>query len=168
MANDAFDQLVAAMDTAMVVVTTASPDGEVDGCLVGFHAQCSIDPPRGAVWLSKANRTHELAERATHLAVHLLGPGDHDVAEHFGGLSGDDVDKLADWDWEPGPGGVPLLARCPSRFVGQILERAAGIGDHDLYVVDVVEADVAAGPVVPLRLSAVTDIEPGLGAEERR
>lgn len=168
MADDAFDELVAAMDTAMVVVTTASFDGDVDGCLVGFHAQCSIDPPRAAVWLSKANRTHELAQQASHLVVHLLGPDDRDVAEHFGGQTGDDVDKLAGWDWEPGPGGAPLLARCPSRFVGEIVESASGIGDHDLFVLDVVEASVASGSPGPLRLSAVTDIEPGHAAEERR
>ena len=42
--SEAFDDLIAAMDGAMVVVTTAAGD-DVGGCLVGFHAQCSIEPP---------------------------------------------------------------------------------------------------------------------------
>lgn len=162
----AFDALVASMDGAMVVVTTASADG-VDGCLVGFHSQCSIDPPHYGVWLSRANRTFELAGRASHLAVHLLGAGDHELARLFGGETGDEVDKLAVVEWAPGLGGVPLLAGAPHRFVGRIVESAAGTGDHDLFVLDVVDVG-DAGPLTPLRLSAAQDIEPGHEAEERR
>jgi len=167
MTTEHFDELIAAMDSAMVVVTVAVDD-ELDGCLVGFHGQCSIEPRCYAVWLSVANRTHELAERATHVAVHLLGAADTDLAELFGGQTGDDVDKLGRCDWEPGPGGVPLLARCPARFVGRILERGSGFGDHDLFVLDVVAAVAAGAPEAPLRLSAVTDIDPGHEATERR
>jgi flavin reductase (DIM6/NTAB) family NADH-FMN oxidoreductase RutF len=163
----AFDELVAAMDGAMVVVTAAAAD-ERDGCLVGFHVQCSIEPRRHAVWLSKANRTHDIAERSDHLAVHLLGRDDHDLAELFGGRSGDDVDKLAQCEWEPGPGGVPLLARCPARFVGRVVERVPDLGDHDLFVLEPVDAALPVAPAAPLRLSAVTDIDPGHEATERR
>lgn len=161
-----FDELVATMDPAMVVVTVAADD-ERDGCLVGFHAQCSIAPPRYAVWLSVANRTHELAQRARYLAIHLLGPADHDLAELFGSETGDDVDKLAACAWAPGPGGVPLLTRCPARFVGRVVESGAGTGDHDLFVVDVIEAGAEGGPDAPLRLSTVADIDPGHEATER-
>jgi flavin reductase (DIM6/NTAB) family NADH-FMN oxidoreductase RutF len=165
--SDPFAALVAAMDTAMVVVTTAD-GGEGDGCLVGFHSQCSIDPPRYAVWLSVANRTHELAQRATHLAVHLLTEADGSLAERFGSQTGDEVDKLAGLDWEPGPGGVPLLAAAPARLVGRIVDRLAGTADHDLFVLDVVEAVSPSGRHEPLRLSAVDDMDPGHEAEERR
>ncbi|MET0727835.1 MAG: flavin reductase family protein, partial [Acidimicrobiales bacterium] len=138
MSEDALDDLVVAMDGAMVVVTV-SADGEAGGCLVGFHSQCSIDPPRYAVWLSVANRTCELARRATHLAVHVLGDDDLDLARLFGGMSTDVVDKLAAVDWQPGPGGVPLLARCPSRLVGPITDRHAD-GDHVAHIIEVVDA----------------------------
>ena len=165
--GEAFDALVAAMDGAMVVVTTAAGD-ERNGCLVGFHCQCSIEPRRHAVWLSVANRTAELAARATHLAVHLLGEDDHDLASHFGGQSGDEVDKLAGLAWTPGPGGVPLLERLPDRFVGRIREAVPDTGDHQLYVLDVVGAQSSGGSSRPLRLAAASDIDPGHRAEERR
>lgn len=163
----AFDELVAAMDGAMVIVTAAAGD-ERDGCLVGFHSQCSIEPRRYAVWLSVANRTSEIALRARHLAVHLLGRDDHDLAELFGGQTGDEVDKLALCEWAPGPDGVPVLARCPARFVGRVMERVPGLGDHDLVVLELVEATVGGAPDAPLRLSAVADIHPGHDATERR
>jgi flavin reductase (DIM6/NTAB) family NADH-FMN oxidoreductase RutF len=164
--TDRYDELVASMDPAMAIITVAA-DGERDGCLVGFHSQCSIEPPRHAVWLSLANRTCELARRATHLAVHLVGAGDRDLAELFGGETGDQVDKLAGCDWEPGPGGVPLLARCPGRFVGRIVESSEGGGDHALFVLDVVHAG-SEPPATVLRLSSATDIDPGHEADERR
>jgi flavin reductase (DIM6/NTAB) family NADH-FMN oxidoreductase RutF len=154
------------MDPAMVVVTVAVDD-ERDGCLVGFHSQCSIDPPRYAVWLSRANRTFELAARASHLCVHLLGAEDHDLAALFGGETGDEVDKLAGCDWHPGPGGVPLLARCPSWFVGRIVDRPDDGGDHVAHVLEPIEAGAALSSA-PLRLGAVTGIDPGHEATERR
>ena len=163
--HDAFADLVARLDPAMVVVTVAAGD-EVDGCLVGFHSQCSIVPPRYVVWLSRANRTFELAAGATHLAVHVLGADDHDLAARFGGVTGDDVDKLAQCAWAPGPDGVPLLDRCPTRFAGRIVARVDG-GDHVGHILDPVDAATEGEPS-SLRLAAVTDVEPGHDATERR
>lgn len=154
-----FDDLVARMDTAMIVVTVAV-DGERDGCLVGFHSQASIEPPRYAVWLSKVNRTSTIARRAHHLAVHLLAEDQHELAELFGGETGDELDKLASVAWEPGPGGVPLLTDCPNRFVGRVVESGEGIGDHILCVLDPRDAR-SDDPPPALRLSAAVDIEPG-------
>ena len=162
----AFDELMAVLDPAMVVVTVGVA-GERDGCLVGFHSQCGIDPRRYAVWLSRANRTFELAADATHLAVHLLGQDDRELAELFGGETGDEVDKLAGLAWEPGPGGAPLLERLPNRFVGRVVERLEADADHLCVVLEPVEAAVAvSGP--PLRLGAITDIDAGHEADERR
>lgn len=165
MPDDAFDRLLASADTAMSIVTTAS-GGERAGCLVGFQAQCSIDPPRYVVWLSKANHTCRVAVRASHLAVHFLTTDDHDLAELFGGMSGDDVDKFQRCSWTPGPGGVPVLDRCPNHLVGRRVAVLDEGSDHVCVVLESVEAR-ADERFEPLRLSAVTDITPGHGNEER-
>jgi flavin reductase (DIM6/NTAB) family NADH-FMN oxidoreductase RutF len=164
--RSAFDELVARLDTAMVVVTVSAGD-ERDGCLVGFHSQGSIDPHRYVVWLSRENRTFRLASApaATHLAVHLLAASDLDLAARFGGQTEDDpgVDKLADLPWTPGPGGAPLVEALPDRFVGRILSRdpIAG-GDHVPFVLEPVEAWSTGGAAEPpLRLHQATDIDPG-------
>jgi flavin reductase (DIM6/NTAB) family NADH-FMN oxidoreductase RutF len=163
----AFDTLTAALDPAMVVVTTAEGD-ERAGCLVGFHGQCSIDPPRYAVWLSKANHTYRVALRASHVAVHLLADDDtgRALAERFGTRSGDDLDKFAGLDHTLGPGGVPLLTACPDRLV---LHRSVLVddgGDHVCLTGSPVDA-TTAGPFRPLRLGRVDDLTPGHPAEER-
>ncbi len=156
---DAFDRIVAADDTAMVVVTAAA-DGERAGCLVGFHCQVSIEPRRYGVWLSRANHTYRVAAKGRSLAVHALRAGDHDLAALFGGETGDEHDKLADCDWSAGPDGVPLLDRCPDRFV---LHHDGPVdlgGDHVLFIGEP-QAATFTGSFAPLRLSAVNDVEAG-------
>lgn len=157
--RSAFDQLVGRFDNAMIVVTAAAGD-ERDGCLVGFHTQCSIDPPRYLVLLSVANRTTRLAARSTHLGVHALSADQHGVAVHFGSLTGDDVDKLAGLSWHPGPAGTPVLDECPNRFVGEIVSRFDA-GDHVAHVLAPTVVELDDRELTPLRLGAVVDIEPG-------
>ena len=160
-----FADLIASLDPPLVVVTTAL-DGERAGCLVGFHAQSSIDPARYCVWLSKANHTYRIAQRSGHFAVHLLAETDAELARRFGTLSGDDVDKFADLPVSEGGGGVPLLDRCPRRLV---LRRVALLdegGDH-VCVSGAVVAAHGDGGFEPLRLSRAAGWEPGHASEER-
>lgn len=162
---DAFAALVGHVDPAMAIVTSAI-DGEKAGCLIGFHAQCSIEPNRYAIWLSKANRTYRVSLFGDVIAVHFPTADDFDLAELFGGNTGDDIDKFERCDWHEGPDGVPLIDRLPHRFVGRrraVLEEG---GDHVCMIIepDVVES---GGPFTPLRLSDVTSISPGHEADER-
>ncbi|MGV9950142.1 flavin reductase family protein, partial [Rhodococcus aetherivorans] len=114
--TEPFDALMAMLDPPMVVVT-AAVGGERGGCLVGFHAQTSIAPGRYTVWLSKANHTYRLALRATHLGLHFLDRHDLALAERFGTLTGDEVDKFADLAVRCGPGAAPELTAHPHRMV---------------------------------------------------
>jgi flavin reductase (DIM6/NTAB) family NADH-FMN oxidoreductase RutF len=161
----AFDELVAQLDPAMAVVTTASGD-ERAGCLIGFHAQCSIEPRRYAVWLSKANHTYRVAVHADYLAVHFLAQGDLEVARLFGTVSGDRVDKFSQCAWDAGPGGVPLLVGCPNRFVAGRVSMLDEGSDHVCFVVEPMEA-WTAGDLQPLRLSRAKVLDPGHEAQDR-
>jgi flavin reductase (DIM6/NTAB) family NADH-FMN oxidoreductase RutF len=158
-----FDELMGGLDQSMVIVTTVAGD-EQSGCLVGFHSQTSIDPLRYVVWLSHSNHTHAVAVRASMFAVHLIPTDRHDLAELFGGRTGDDVDKLAACQWSEGPGGVPLLEGCPDRFVGTRVGWLTG-GDHDGVVLEPLEAQIDSGGPW-MRLSATTDIDAGHPADE--
>jgi flavin reductase (DIM6/NTAB) family NADH-FMN oxidoreductase RutF len=156
---------LAPLDPAMIIVTCAA-DGEQDGCLVGFHAQCGMSPLRYAVWLSRMNRTFRVAHAATHLGVHLLDETDHELAELFGGTTGDDVDKFARCAWAPGAMGVPMLTDCAHRFVIEKLAMLDVGSDHELVVGAPIESSlVAEGSLRPLRLHAAVDIPAGHPAE---
>ena len=108
MSDDAFGTLMASADPPLIVLTTAAED-EQAGCLVGFHAQSSIEPQHYCVWLSKANHTYRVGLRAKHFAVHFLTVADLSLAERFGTLSGEDTDKFEGIDVELDENGVPLL-----------------------------------------------------------
>lgn len=162
---DTFDALMASLDTPMAVVTAAI-SGERAGCLVGFHAQCSISPRRYAVWLSKANHTFRVAMLAEYLGLHLLTEDDRPLAELFGTRTGDEMDKFACCDHYTDPSGVPVLTGCPNRLV---LRRTALLdegGDHVCVVGEPVTV-VGSGRLRPLRLHHVADLTPGHEAEER-
>lgn len=153
-ADGFFDRL----DPDMCVVTAVA-GGERAGCLVGFASQCSMRPPRFVVWLSKANRTYRVARAARYLAVHLVTPDRRDLAELFGGETGDDADKFARTGWREGPAGTALLDGAAAWFVGAVQHRVDG-GDHVGHVL----APVGWGEGRPgrlLRLSDAVGIEAG-------
>jgi flavin reductase (DIM6/NTAB) family NADH-FMN oxidoreductase RutF len=157
-AEKTFQELVAQLDYPMFIATVAA-DGERAGCLIGFATQCSIHPPRFLAGLSDKNRTYRVAQGADSLAIHLVPEDAAELAELFGGETGDDVDKFERCSWRPGPGGVPLLDGCPNRFVGRIRERIE-FGDHMGIVLEPVLAE--SDPVgAQLGFHRAKRIEPG-------
>lgn len=166
MTDHGFDRFVDRNNPPLVVVTV-QVGNELAGCMVGFHAQASIEPELYAVWLSKANRTTRLAVHAEHLAVHYLRAGQIDVAEHWGSLTGDATDKFADVEWEPGPHGLPLLGACPDRLVLERVELVdVARADHVCWLGRVESAHVAADAPGPFRLSDAGGLTPGHPAED--
>jgi flavin reductase (DIM6/NTAB) family NADH-FMN oxidoreductase RutF len=155
---DAFDRLVAQLDYPMAIVTAASGD-ERSGCLVGFHTQCSLEPPRYWVCISKANHTFGIAEGADCFAVHFPTPEDRALAQLFGEETGDDVDKFARCSWSDGPGGAPVLDDVDRWFVGRVLARFDG-GDHVGFLLEPVAARCEAD-APQLGFQAVKDMPPG-------
>jgi flavin reductase (DIM6/NTAB) family NADH-FMN oxidoreductase RutF len=133
-----FNAIVGGLDYPMFIVTARAGD-EPLGCLVGFATQASIDPPRFLVCLSHTNRTYRRARNAELLGVHCVPAGADELAELFGGQTGDEVDKFARVAWHDGPDGVPILDACENRFVGRVLRRVDA-GDHDAYLLEPVTA----------------------------
>ena len=89
-----FHRLVGGLEYPMFIVTARAGD-EPLGCLVGFATQTSIDPPRFAVCLSHNNRTYRRGRDAELLGVHCVPEDAAELAELFGGETGDEVDKFA-------------------------------------------------------------------------
>ncbi|MBV9208139.1 MAG: flavin reductase [Actinobacteria bacterium] len=165
MNGDDFGTIASSLDTPLIVVTAAEGE-EQAGCLVGFHTQSSIEPLRYCVWLSKANHTYRVALRSAFLAVHFLTASDLPLAERFGTLTGDRVDKFAGLAASPGHGGVPLLQDCPRRLVVRRTTLIDDGGDHVCVMAEPVAVH-GNGPFRPLRLAQAAHLEPGHGNEER-
>jgi flavin reductase (DIM6/NTAB) family NADH-FMN oxidoreductase RutF len=157
--TDELDRVVDLLDYPMFVVTARAGD-ELSGCLVGFATQVSIDPRRFLIGLSEANHTLRIAERADRLAVHVLDRDDKQLAELFGGETGDEVDKFARCRWQAGPDRVPTLDDAPAWFSGRILGRYP-VGDHVGFLIEPDAAQIRRNDVRPLTFARVRDIEPG-------
>ena len=154
-----FTKLVNQLDYSMLVVTTAV-DGERVGCLVGFATQVSIHPPRFLVCLSVKNRTFRVASRgAGVLGIHFVTQDDVEMAELFGGETGDEVDKFARCEWRPGPEGVPIVSALENWFAGRVLEHF-DFGDHHGFLLEPIDGEAGGGDST-LTFHRAKRIEPG-------
>ncbi len=152
-----FERLAATLDYPLYVVTTAV-DNELTGCLIGFATQCSIHPPRFLACLSKKNHTLQLARRAAVLAVHVIDEDNRDIAELFGGETGDEVDKFERVRWHYAHG-VPILNACERWFAGRVLEQH-DLGDHVGFLLEPLDTE-QHGRSEQLTFQQARDIEPG-------
>ena len=155
----AFERLMGLLDYPMFVVTTSDGDQSA-GCLIGFTSQISISPPRFLVGLSKRNHTYRVAQRADHLAVHLLARTDRDLARLFGGETGDHVDKFERCDWHSGPHRMPILTGAAGWFVGRVLNRF-DVGDHVGFLLEPVDGSAPHQLDALVAFSDVRDLDPG-------
>jgi flavin reductase (DIM6/NTAB) family NADH-FMN oxidoreductase RutF len=153
-----FNALVGDLDYPMFIVTAREGD-ELAGCLVGFATQTSIDPSRFLVCLSHSNRTYRVAVGARLLGVHLVPADAPQLAELFGGQTGDHVDKFARAGWRRGPGGVPILDACRNWFVGRVLTRLEA-GDHDAFLLEPIAGE-AGTPSADFTFHRAKRIEAG-------
>ncbi|CAN5395369.1 flavin reductase family protein [soil metagenome] len=125
--DDAYGTLIDEFEFPMFIVT-AFANGERSGCLVGFSTQASMSPRRYLVMISKANHTFGVASQAPVLVVHVLRAGDHELATHFGELTGDRVDKFDGIEVLEGPGRAPVIQGL-DWFAGRVLQ-TIDCGDH--------------------------------------
>ena len=137
-----FEALVGCLNYSMFIVTARAGDERL-GCLIGFATQASIDPPRFLIGLSHTNRTHRVGGDSEYFAVHAVPAHADPLAQLFGGETQDETDKFARCNWHEGPHGLPILDECENWFVGRVLWRDDA-GDHDLYLLEPVEANASA------------------------
>jgi flavin reductase (DIM6/NTAB) family NADH-FMN oxidoreductase RutF len=157
-ASVSFAELISQLDYSMLIVTTAA-DGERAGCLVGFASQVSIHPPRFLTCLSDKNRTFRVAQHAKVLAIHFVPEDATELAELFGGQTGDDTDKFAQVDWRPGPEGVPIINALENWFAGRIIDHY-DFGDHHGFLLEPIEKEIGKGDA-SLTFHRAKRIEPG-------
>lgn len=129
----------------------------MSGCLVGFVTQCSIHPPRYIACISVKNYTYPVAPGANVLAVHMLPTGREDLAELFGGETGDEVDKFAACEWSTRPDGAAVLDGLGNWFVGDTLASWT-VGDHRAFLLEPLawSFDASEQPLMYRRVEAMS------------
>ena len=144
-----FTNLLAPVDYSLYIVTVRHED-EMAGCVIGFASQVSIGPPRFLACLSVKNRTYRVAAQADTLIVHPVPEDAVEMAELFGGETGDELDKFSRCEWQAGPGAAPVLTALGGWFAGRVLERI-DFGDHVGFLLEPTEVHPAAEGTLTFR-----------------
>jgi flavin reductase (DIM6/NTAB) family NADH-FMN oxidoreductase RutF len=128
---DAFRTLLR-RQAATVTVVTAPGEPPVGFTATSFTS-VSLRPPLVSFCLDRGSSSWPTLERASHVGVHLLGEGQHEVARTFA-TSG--IDRFAAHPgWRPGPYGVPLLDSPVAWLLCRVTERVAA-GDHAIVLAE--------------------------------
>lgn len=125
---------------------SAGEGGRPVGLTINSFASVSLDPPL-VLW-SLDLRSGNLAafsQAGPHL-IHVLGAKQRALAERFATRG---IDRFAEIDWEPGPGGVPRFAGCAAVFECRPYQQI-DMGDHRLFVLEVISCAQSPEPVAPL------------------
>ncbi|MGC5054335.1 flavin reductase family protein [Micromonospora sp. DT48] len=111
---------------ASVTVITVAGDPPVGFTATSFTS-VSLRPPLVSFCLARSSSSWPTVARAEHVAVHLLGQHQQDVARTFA-TSG--IDRFAAHsDWQYGPHGVPLLHAPIAWLLCRVHQRVVA-GDH--------------------------------------
>jgi len=117
---------------ATVTVVTAAGDPPVGFTATSFTS-VSLRPPLVSFCLDKGSSSWPTVAAAPHVAVHLLGEGQHEVAQIFA-TSG--IDRFAAYPhWRIGPYDVPLLDEAIAWLVCRVVDRVPA-GDHAIVLAE--------------------------------
>ncbi|MFF7185852.1 flavin reductase family protein [Streptomyces sp. NPDC008222] len=136
----AFRSAMAALAAPVTVVTCYDDLGAPRGMTVSAASSLSLDPPLFLVCLDRRAGSHDALVSAPFFCVHLLGPGDEDLAMRFAGPADR---RFTDAPLLPGPAPAPALAA----GVRLTCERYAARdgGDHSILIGRVTEVDAPEG-----------------------
>lgn len=122
------------------VITASTPGGPV-GFTVTSLVSVSAAPAMVSFTIARTSSCWDAVQRARVVGIHLLGADQAELAATFA-RSG--ADRFAPpTRWQSAPGGVPLLAGCPVRLVGEIQHRWPA-GDHAIVVAGVRHVDLGS------------------------
>src|SRR6201993_3576558 len=103
-----FRSALGSFATGVTIITAAGADKRPCGLTCNSFASVSLNPPLVLWSLVLYSSSMSIFQNASHFAVNVLGASQQALANRFA-KSADD--KFFGVEWEPGPGGAPLLAR---------------------------------------------------------
>ena len=132
-----------------VYIVTVQEEGQTNGVTTPWVTQLSYDPPMVMVAISPLRKCHEMITNSGQFAVNVLASGQVDVASRFGLTTGREMDKFEGVVPERTPAGNPLLSNVVA-YIDCELVKTVAVGDHSLFVGEVIGAEVLDLTLSPL------------------
>ncbi|MFJ8816278.1 flavin reductase family protein [Amycolatopsis thermoflava] len=104
--TETFREALASFPSGVTIVTTADRDGRWWGFTATSFCSVSMDPPLVLVCLARTARCHPAFTAARRWVVHVLRPGQADLAVRFATRG---ADKFAGAGFTAGADGQPVL-----------------------------------------------------------
>ncbi len=128
-----------------IYVLTAEDGGDVAAATVNWVTQTSFDPPLVVIGMKADSGAYQIAKRAGHFALNVLGKGQQGAAFAFFKPAEVADGKISGEAYRAGTTDAPLLDSAPAAVeckVAEIVER----GDHHIVIGEVVDAHVNKAP----------------------
>ena len=122
--------------TGVTVAAVADSSGTLHGLTVNSFTSVSLAPPLVLVSISHEASAIEAFRQASHFGISILAEDQRALSDHF---SRKGHDRFGGAAWHPGESGVPLLDGALAVLECR-LERRVPLGDHDLFVGEVLHA----------------------------
>lgn len=119
-----------------VFVLSQGQNGKRNIMAAGWNVKCSYEPPMVAVALSRNGHTHSLIRQTGQFVLAVPSPGQENLLEYVGNVSGTKVDKFYERTIPVQPAemvDVPLLSEARANFECTV-ENEVVTGDHFLFV----------------------------------
>lgn len=116
--------------TGVTIVTTLTTSGKPVGLTVNSFASVSLEPPLVLWCLTNTASEFASFQQASHYCINVLAAEQRELSDRFASRI---EDRFADVAWQPGAGGVPVLAGCCANFEVRNEIQYPG-GDHHIFV----------------------------------
>lgn len=136
-----FKDAMATFPSGVTIVTTTDAEGRWWGFTATSFCSVSMDPPLVLVCLSRNAQCYAAFEQAERWVVHVVDPGDTDLALRFATRG---ADKFADTGFTADGRGLPVLDRACVTLDCRVHARHPG-GDHTILIGEVEHTTLRPG-----------------------
>lgn len=130
---------MARFPSGVAVITTLDSAGQPRGLTTTAIISVSAEPPRLLISVDEASRTLRAIQESQSFVVNFLDAQHATIAGQFASKV---KDKFAGIAWSPGLDGAPILHGHCCAWAECRVEREVTVGDHHLFIGDVMRGGV--------------------------
>lgn len=125
-------------------VLTVRENGFDNGCIINTAIQVTSSPNQIAVTVNKANRTHDMIQKAGVFNISMLSEAaPFSVFQQFGFQSGKNADKFKDFEQkERSENGVYYITEYANAYVSARVVKEIDLGTHTMFLAEATDAKV--------------------------
>jgi flavin reductase (DIM6/NTAB) family NADH-FMN oxidoreductase RutF len=131
LSREDFFSIMGAFPTGVAIVTTLDARDEPKGLTTNAICSVSAEPPLLLVCVDRSSRTLAALRHAKRFVVNFMSDGRADLCARFASKSDE---KFQGVRWEPGLGGMPLLAEDALAYAECTTEQELEAGDHVILI----------------------------------